>query len=119
MSKFLIIATSTFLLFFTTSLFAEINTDPQTGLKIGEGYDKVKTTCTTCHSAKLIIQNRATRQGWLDTIRWMQKTQGLQRLASQNESIILNYLSKNYAPEKKYRRAPLVVEKWYPLTNSK
>ena len=69
-----------------------------------------------CHSAKLVTQNRATRDGWEEMIRWMQAKQGLGDLGA-NEPVILDYLAANYAPEEIGRRANLNVEsiKWYVL----
>lgn len=88
----------------------------QTGLIYGEGFDIVRGTCTACHSAKLVTQNRATREGWTEMIRWMQAKQGLWDLGA-NEPIILSYLAKNYAPEEVGRRPNLDVEaiEWYVL----
>ncbi|MEQ9288208.1 MAG: cytochrome C [Cyclobacteriaceae bacterium] len=84
------------------------------GLIADTGYETVLTNCTKCHSSKLVIQNRASREGWESMIRWMQETQKLWDLG-ENETIILDYLSKNYAPEKKGRRAPLKGIEWYEL----
>lgn len=82
---------------------------------IAEGaYLMVKQTCTACHSGKLVTQNRASREGWLDMIRWMQATQKLWDLG-QNEDKILDYLAKYYGPQKKGRRAPAEVEEWYMI----
>ncbi len=103
------------LLFSVPQLMAQQNIDAKTGLIIDQGFETVKTECTVCHSAKLIIQNRATRQGWLETIRWMQNTQGLRRLTAETEREILTYLATNYPLEQKGRRANPVVEKWYWL----
>lgn len=88
----------------------------QTGLAYGKGFDVVRGTCTACHSAKLVTQNRATRQGWKDMITWMQETQGLWDLGT-NEGIILDYLATHYAPEEIGRRPGLDMEKieWYIL----
>ncbi len=88
----------------------------QTGLAFAEGFDIVRGTCTACHSAKLVTQNRATREGWEEMIRWMQAKQGLWDLGT-NEPIILNYLAAHYAPEEVGRRANLDVEaiEWYVL----
>ena len=47
-------------------------------------------------------------------IRWMQASQGLWDLGP-NEEIIVSYLAKNYAPEKKGRRANLQDIEWYKL----
>lgn len=84
------------------------------GLKQGEGLELVLGNCTNCHSAKLIIQNRATRDGWKNMIRWMQETQKLWDLGDQ-EAKILDYLEANYAPEYKGRRQPLTEIEWYTL----
>jgi hypothetical protein len=88
----------------------------QTGLIFAAGFEVVRGTCTACHSAKLVTQNRATRDGWLQMIRWMQATQGLWDLGP-NEPIILDYLATNYAPEDTGRRANLDVAaiEWYIL----
>ncbi|MGJ0491280.1 hypothetical protein [Methylobacter sp.] len=106
------------LLFFTQQLMAQQHIDAKTGLIIDQGFDTVKSECTVCHSAKLIIQNKATRQGWLETIRWMQKTQGLRQLTAEAEQEILTYLEKNYPPEQKGRRTNPVVENWYWLNRN-
>lgn len=86
------------------------------GLIYAEGFDIVRGTCTACHSAKLVTQNRASREGWTEMIRWMQASQGLWDLGA-NELIILDYLAKNYAPEDVGRRANIDVEaiEWYVL----
>ena len=95
----------------------------QNGIHIGTGlaYDHnfkiVKAVCTRCHSAKLITQTSATREGWLDMIRWMQRTQGLEQLG-EFEVSILDYLSTHYAPEYYGRRPSLDQSsiEWYQLT---
>ncbi len=88
--------------------------DWRSGLKIGAHWQTVRATCTACHSAKLITQNRATRQGWEDMLRWMQAEQGLPDLG-EREGPILDYLSTYYAPETIGRRRVLAVEQWYEL----
>ncbi len=91
------------------SAAATAATDPDTGLVVAPGLDVVKANCTVCHSARLISQSRADRQGWLSMIQWMQKTQNLWPLGP-NEPIILDYLATNYAPEATGRRANLPQE---------
>lgn len=88
----------------------------RTGLKADKDLQIIIGSCTSCHSAKLITQNRASRQGWKNMIVWMQETQGLQDLGSK-EPIILDYLAKYYAPEDVGRRANLDMEEieWYIL----
>ena len=90
----------------------------QTGLLDGEGLNLVIAHCTACHSAQLVTQNRADREGWKKMIVWMQETQNLWDLGTQEEAI-LDYLAKNYAPEtvgrRNFRRAPLKDIEWYEL----
>lgn len=70
--------------------------------------------CTGCHSAKLIAQNRATREGWKNMIVWMQETQNLWDLGP-NEDKILDYLTRHYSPERVGRRKNLENIVWYDL----
>ncbi|MEM7510480.1 MAG: hypothetical protein AAF388_06080 [Bacteroidota bacterium] len=85
-----------------------------TGFKAEGDYMTVIANCTSCHSSKLILQNRATKEGWEEMIRWMQQTQKLWDLG-ENEEKILAYLTEHYGPEDKGRRAPLAVEDWYEI----
>ena len=80
--------------------------DPITGFVIGEHYEIVRAHCTACHSAKLVTQNRMTRENWLITIRWMQKSQGLWPLGAQQPKI-LDYLETHYSPLAISRRSPI------------
>lgn len=81
--------------------------DADTGFIIDEGWELVKANCTVCHSSRLVIQNKLSKTVWLDTIRWMQQEQGLWDL-SDAETIIVNYLAKNYGlPEIGFKRKPL------------
>jgi cytochrome c1 len=89
------------------SLSQEVARDPQSGLKIDTGFEIVKAYCTACHSAKLIEQSGKTREGWIDSIRWMQRNQGLWDLADK-EAEILDYLAKNYTLPKIAPRRALI-----------
>lgn len=86
----------------------------RTGLVDAEGLMTVVNNCTNCHSAQLITQNRMTAERWNETIEWMQKTQNLWELGS-NQDIIVNYLVTNYPPIKKGRRMVLQDIEWYEL----
>lgn len=86
----------------------------RTGLVAAEGLQEVITNCTTCHSSKLIIQNRMDKEQWNATIRWMQETQGLWDLG-ENQEIIVDYLTTIYPTFKKGRRAALTDIEWYSL----
>lgn len=95
-------------------LLIENGIDVESGLIVDEGFEIVKGTCAACHSLDLVTQNSATREGWKDIIVWMQKTQKLWDLG-ENETVILDYLEKNYPPKKQGRRAPLKDIEWYEL----
>lgn len=88
----------------------------KTGLKADKDLQIIIQACTSCHSAKLITQNRATREGWKNMIVWMQATQGLPDLGSR-EPVVLDYLARHYAPKEEGRRANLDIAtiEWYIL----
>lgn len=69
--------------------------DPETGFAIAPGFDLVKVYCTPCHSAKLVTQAGKSREGWVESIRWMQRTQGLFPLG-EGEAQIFDYLASQY-----------------------
>ena len=58
----------------------------------GPHRDVVEETCTACHSAAIILQNRMSRKRCDETITWMQNEQGLMDLPSQTRNQILDYL---------------------------
>ena len=69
-------------------VFAE--TEPE--LPKGPHRDVVEETCTACHSAAIILQNRMSRKRWNETITWMQDEQGLMELPPVTRTQILDYL---------------------------
>jgi len=69
--------------------------DPETGLAMAPGFSIVKVYCTACHSAKLVTQAGKSRDGWVESIRWMQRTQGLFPLGDA-EGEIIDYLAGQY-----------------------
>jgi hypothetical protein len=87
--------------------------DTETGL-IKDAAGAWRTTrdhCTECHSATLLAQNRTDRDGWVRTIRRMEKDEGLESLGDL-EKPILDYLAVHYGvqvkpTELRRRRAPL------------
>lgn len=91
--------------------------DHITGLVVDDELPLIIANCTACHSAKLIIQNRATREGWKNMVVWMQETQNLWDLGP-NENKILDYLARHYAPEKTGRRKNLENIDWYDLKDT-
>ena len=84
------------------------------GLIVDEGYELVLNTCGSCHSFKLVTQNKGNAEDWRDAIHWMQETQKLWDLGP-TEDPIVNYLAKNYGPVESSRRANLENIEWYEL----
>lgn len=95
--------------------------DAETGLAIAPGFPIVKAYCTLCHSAKLVTQSGKTREGWVETIRWMQRTQGLFDLGS-FEGEIFDYLAAQYGIKAQtggmLKLPPLAAELMPPLPSS-
>ncbi len=87
--------------------FAEGLIDEQTGLIKDTGWELVRAHCGGCHSHKIVTNQKADRQTWLDIIRWMQATQNLWQFDPATEAGILDYLAKNYPPQPNRRRAPI------------
>lgn len=74
---------------------------------IDEGAELVQAHCGACHSLALVAQNRMTRRGWINTIRWMQEKQGLWDLGD-SQAVIVEYLAQTYGvTEVPWRRKPL------------
>lgn len=92
--------------------------DKETGLALDPNFMIVKAQCTSCHSPKLILQHRFTRDEWLSKIRWMQRNHKLWDLG-ESEKTVLDYLAKHYAPSQSAysRREALRNVKWYKLEN--
>lgn len=89
---------------------AEPSIDPATGFEMTGDWQLVRGHCTGCHSAKLITQQRGTKQQWLAMIRWMQAKQNLWQFDPDTESRIIGYLAENYPPDESQRRAALPAE---------
>ena len=98
-----------FIVFLLSPAVPAVELDGKTGLVIAPGFEVVSVQCTVCHSARLITQNRADREGWAAMIRWMQETQGLWPLGEQ-EALVLEYLNAHYGPLRVGRRRSLPPE---------
>lgn len=81
--------------------------DERTGLIVADGWETVRIHCGGCHSHRLVTSQGASRQTWLDIIRWMQATQNLWQFDEATEDRILDYLAENYPPQRNRRRAPI------------
>ena len=63
--------------------------------------------CLGCHSQALIASQRGDEAFWLNTIRWMQRTQNLWPIPPEQESALVSYLAEIYAEEAWGRRPQL------------
>lgn len=88
--------------------------EQESGFIVDDYWEITAINCTSCHSGKLVTQNRASREGWESMIRWMQETQGLWDLG-ENEAGILDYLAKHYGTNETGRRKNLKIEEWYEI----
>ena len=89
------------------ALAVAVDIDEATGLIVNPGWEQVRAHCGGCHSHALVTSQRADRNTWLDTLRWMQDTQNLWQFEPQVETQILDYLAENYPPTANRRRAPI------------
>ncbi len=69
------------------------------GLPPGVDRELVADTCTACHSAAIIVQNRMSRKRWDETLTWMQEKQGLGPLTPDVRRRILDYLARHQGVE--------------------
>jgi hypothetical protein len=88
--------------------------DEDTGLVLDRHVEVVKRQCTSCHSAVIIQNTKATQQGWLDLIHWMQETQGLWDLRD-DEGPILEYLVKHYGVQTTGSSVVPEADAWYEI----
>ena len=91
----------------SSSLAAEPALDTFTGLKMAGDWELVRNNCVACHSAKLVTQQRGSKEQWLKMIRWMQKSQNLWQFDPDTEAKIIGYLAEYYPPREQSRRAPI------------
>ena len=87
---------------------SELEIDSKTGFVVAPGFELVEANCTVCHSSRQTLQMRADRDGWLQLIRWMQRTQNLWQFPPATEAEIVDYLATHYSPTAaRFRRRPL------------
>ena len=62
----------------------------------GDGEDLVRTHCTTCHSAQIIIQQELPRAEWDELLVWMVEEHAMEPLHELDRERILSYLQTHY-----------------------
>ena len=61
-------------------------------LPAGPGREAVADFCAACHSLRLVVQQRVTRDDWDETLVWMAEEQGIPRLDPDERKRVLDYL---------------------------
>lgn len=69
------------------------------GLPEANGREEVFFACSTCHSIKLVLQQRLSRDDWDETLEWMVEEQGMPPLDSDRRERVLDYLGGVLGPE--------------------
>jgi competence protein ComEA len=59
---------------------------------------KVKAACTSCHNVSRVTEQHLTRQQWSEELTKMEGLGAV--IADADRDAILNYLTKNFGPEK-------------------
>ena len=78
--------------------------DEYQGLPPGAGHDETLGICSACHSMKLVTQQGLSRSTWTDVFEYMVEEHEMPRLEPEDHTLILDYLSKFYGPDRRARQ---------------
>ncbi len=70
------------------------------------GVEETFYACSACHSEKLVAQQGLPRERWDHLLDWMVAEQGMTELEPEERSIILDYLSTHYGPDRPHFQRP-------------
>lgn len=62
-------------------------------------YELVDAYCTACHSLSIVMQQRATPGRWKELLIWMEEKQGMAKISSEDEVLILEYVGKYFSTQ--------------------
>ena len=71
------------------------------GLAPGPGQEEVFYACSACHSTRIVQQQGLDRDRWSKMLVWMVEEQGMAELDEPERSLILDYLTSEYGPDRK------------------
>jgi cytochrome c len=74
------------------------------GLVPGKGREETFYMCSSCHSAKLVVQQGLSRERWEEVFVWMVKKQAMPPLEPNDRVLILDYLTKHYNENRRKKR---------------
>ena len=67
------------------------------GLPATDGVELVYYMCSSCHSIRLVTQQRVTEARWDYLLDWMVKEQSMPELPPEDRAIVLAYLSRHFS----------------------
>jgi len=62
-----------------------------------DAYELVDAYCTACHSASIVMQQRATPERWKELLIWMEEKQGMAKLPAEDETLVLEYINTHFS----------------------
>ena len=65
----------------------------------GPGKEETFYLCHTCHSFRLVSQQRLSRIHWDETLDWMVEEQGMPEIEDDERVLILDYLEAHYGED--------------------
>ena len=66
----------------------------------GPGRETVFIKCAACHSLRIVLQQRLSRDVWDEVLVWMKEEQSMPKLDPELRELILDYLSTHFSPDK-------------------
>ncbi len=70
--------------------------DDYWGLPRSQGYEETAAYCTACHSLRIVMQQRQTRDGWDYLLTWMRDKQGMAEPFPEDRELLLDYLTREF-----------------------
>ena len=68
----------------------------QDALPDGAGREEVEIYCAACHSLKIVVQQRLSRDAWDETLVWMVEEQAMDPLLEDERKLVLDYLATHF-----------------------
>lgn len=68
-------------------------------LPAGPGREEVFYNCYTCHSFRIIKQQRLPEAVWDELMDWMVEKHGMPPLNPEDRKAVVSYLTKNFGPQ--------------------
>jgi len=62
-----------------------------------DAYELVDAYCTACHSASIVMQQRATPDRWKELLIWMEEKQGMAKIPDEDEDLVLEYIGTYFS----------------------